>query len=89
LNKSQLSASQFRDLEKVSLIEAQLETYLEARAPTTSDQVHIYDIVAPDLTTAQVFKPESTTAKIFRQSQKSKVKTQTPQLRAGIWVGFP
>jgi hypothetical protein len=53
LNKSQLSASQFRDLEKVSLIEAQLETYLEARAPTTSDQVHIYDIVAPDLTTAQ------------------------------------
>ncbi|HJX36422.1 MAG TPA: peptidylprolyl isomerase [Dehalococcoidales bacterium] len=53
LNKSQLSASQFRELEKVSLIEQQLETYLEARMPTTSDQVHIYDIVAPDLTTAQ------------------------------------
>ena len=53
LNKSQLSAAQFRDLEKVSLIEAQLETYLENRMPTTTDQLHVFDIVAPDLTTAQ------------------------------------
>ena len=53
LNKSQLSATQFRELEKVALIETQLETYLEARMPTTTDQLHVFDIVAPDLTTAQ------------------------------------
>jgi len=53
LNKSQLSANQFRELEKVALIETQLETYLEARMPTTTDQLHVFDIVAPDLTTAQ------------------------------------
>ena len=53
LNKSQLSNAQFRDLEKVNLIENQLTDYLEARMPTTADQVHLYDIVCPDLTTAQ------------------------------------
>jgi len=53
LNKSQLSAAQFRDLEKVTLIEDQLNAYLQARMPTTADQVHLYDIVCPDLTTAQ------------------------------------
>jgi hypothetical protein len=53
LSKSQLSAAQFRDLEKVTLIETQLTAYLQARMPTTTDQVHLYDIVCDDLTTAQ------------------------------------
>ena len=53
LNQSQLSASQFRDLEKITLIEDQLTQYLQARMPTTTDQIHLYDIVVGDLTTAQ------------------------------------
>ncbi|MGA7843316.1 MAG: peptidylprolyl isomerase, partial [Dehalococcoidales bacterium] len=53
LNKSQLSAAQFRDLEKVTLIEDQLNAYLQARMPTTADQVHLYDIVCDNLTDAQ------------------------------------
>jgi hypothetical protein len=53
LNKSQLSASQFRELEKITLIEDQLTQYLRARMPTTTDQIHLWDIEVGDLTTAQ------------------------------------
>ena len=53
LNKSQLSASQFRELEKITLVEDQLTQYLRARMPTTTDQIHLWDILVGDLTTAQ------------------------------------
>jgi hypothetical protein len=89
LNKSQLSASQFRDLEKVSLIEAQLETYLEARAPTTSDQVHIYDIVAPDLTTAQDIQTRINNGEDFQTIAKEQSQDSDTAAKGGDMGWIP
>ena len=89
LNKSQLSASQFRELEKVSLIEAQLETYLEARAPTTSDQVHIYDIVAPDLTTAQDIQTRINNGEDFQTIAKEQSQDSDTAAKGGDMGWIP
>jgi hypothetical protein len=89
LNKSQLSASQFRDLEKVSLIEQQLETYLEARAPTTSDQVHIYDIVAPDLTTAQDIQTRINNGEDFQTIAKEQSQDSDTAAKGGDMGWIP
>jgi hypothetical protein len=89
LNKSQLSSSQFRDLEKVSLIEAQLETYLEARAPTTSDQVHIYDIVAPDLTTAQDIQTRINNGEDFQTIAKEQSQDSDTAAKGGDMGWIP
>ena len=89
LNKSQLSASQFRDLEKVALIEQQLETYLEARAPTTSDQVHIYDIVAPDLTTAQDIQTRINNGEDFQTIAKEQSQDSDTAAKGGDMGWIP
>ena len=89
LNQSQLSASQFRDLEKVSLIEAQLETYLENRMPTTSDQVHIYDIVAPDLTTAQDIQTRINNGEDFQTIAKEQSQDSSTAAKGGDMGWIP
>ena len=52
LDLSQLSESQFRDIVRVQIMASRLNTYLEDRMSTTAEQVHLYDIVLPDSTTA-------------------------------------
>ena len=52
LDQSQLSESQFRDIVRVRIMASRLNTYLVDRMPTTAAQVHLYDIVLPDSTTA-------------------------------------
>jgi parvulin-like peptidyl-prolyl isomerase len=52
LNRSQLSESQFREIVKGIVMTKRLNAYLIDRMPTTSDQVHLYDIVLADSTTA-------------------------------------
>jgi parvulin-like peptidyl-prolyl isomerase len=52
LNRSQLSESQFREIIKDTIMAKRLTAYLEARMPATSEQVHLYDIVLADSTTA-------------------------------------
>ena len=52
LNLSQLPEKDFRNLIRVSLIATRLNQYLEDRMPTTAEQVHLYDIVVNDSTTA-------------------------------------
>ena len=56
LNQSQLSETQFRDVVKSIVLTKRLTTYLAARMPTTTDQVHLYDIVVADSTTANDVK---------------------------------
>ena len=52
LDQSQLSQSQFRDIVRVSIMASRLNTYLEDRMSTTAEQVHLYDILLSDSTTA-------------------------------------
>ena len=52
LNMSQLPEAQFRDLVRVSVISQQLNQYLIDRMPKTTEQVHLWDIILPDSTTA-------------------------------------
>jgi parvulin-like peptidyl-prolyl isomerase len=89
LNKSQLSAAQFRDLEKVSLIETQLETYLEARMPTTTDQLHVYDIVANDLTTAQDIQTRINNGEDFQTIAKEQSQDSNTAAKGGDMGWLP
>jgi hypothetical protein len=52
LNLSQLPEKDFRNLVRVSIMATRLNTYLEDRMATTAEQVHLYDIVVNDSTTA-------------------------------------
>lgn len=56
LNQSQLSETQFRDVVKSIVLTKRLAAYLADRMPTTVDQVHLYDIVVADSTTANDIK---------------------------------
>jgi hypothetical protein len=89
LNKSQLSATQFRELEKVALIETQLETYLEARMPTTTDQLHIYDIVANDLTTAQDIQTRINNGEDFQTIAKEQSQDSNTRAKGGDMGWLP
>jgi PPIC-type PPIASE domain len=89
LNKSQLSAAQFRDLEKVALIETQLETYLEARMPTTTDQLHVYDIVANDLTTAQDIQTRINNGEDFQTIAKEQSQDSNTASKGGDMGWLP
>ena len=89
LNKSQLSATQFRELEKVALIETQLETYLEARMPTTTDQLHVFDIVAPDLTTAQDIQTRINNGEDFQTIAKEQSQDSNTRAKGGDMGWLP
>jgi parvulin-like peptidyl-prolyl isomerase len=52
LNESQLPEDQFRDLIRVSIISQRLNQYLINQMSNTIEQVHLWDIVLPDTTTA-------------------------------------
>ena len=52
LNNTQLSDSEIREMMKVGIMEQRLNTYLSDNMPTTTDQVHLWDIVVSDQTTA-------------------------------------
>ncbi len=52
LNNTQLSDKEIRELIKVGIIEQRLNTYLSDNMPNTADQVHLWDIVVGDQTTA-------------------------------------
>lgn len=52
LDQSKLSVSQFRDIVRVGIMASRLNTYLVNRMSTTAPQVHLYDILLPDSTTA-------------------------------------
>jgi parvulin-like peptidyl-prolyl isomerase len=52
LNNTQLSDEELRELIKVGIMEQRLNTYLADSMPTTADQVHLWDIVVADQTTA-------------------------------------
>jgi parvulin-like peptidyl-prolyl isomerase len=52
INESQLPEDQFRDLIRVSIISQRLNQYLINQMSNTIEQVHLWDIVLPDTTTA-------------------------------------
>ena len=52
MNNTQLSNAELRELVKVNIMEQRLNTYLTNNMPTTADQVHLWDIVVSDGTTA-------------------------------------
>lgn len=52
LNQSQLSEKEFRDLVRISVMGQRLQTYLGDRVPNTAEQVHLYDILLANQTTA-------------------------------------
>ena len=56
LNNTQLSDKEIRELVKVDIMEQRLNTYLTDNMPTTADQVHLWDIVVSDQTTATDIK---------------------------------
>jgi len=56
LNNTQLSDKELRELIKVGIMEQRLNTYLSDNMPTTTDQVHLWDIVVSDETTATDIK---------------------------------
>jgi foldase protein PrsA len=56
MNNSQLSDAELRELVKVDIMEQRLNTYLTNNMPTTADQVHLWDIVVSDQTTATDIK---------------------------------
>jgi foldase protein PrsA len=56
MNNSQLSDAELRELVKVDIMEQRLNTYLTNNMPTTADEVHLWDIVVSDQTTATDIK---------------------------------
>ena len=56
LNQSQLSENEFREMVKVNIMAQRLNTYLADNMPTTAEQVHLWDIVVADQTTAADIK---------------------------------
>ena len=56
LNNTQLSDQELRELIKVGIMEQRLNTYLSDNMLGTADQVHLWDIVVADQTTAADIK---------------------------------
>jgi foldase protein PrsA len=56
LNNTQLTDKELRELMKVGIMEQRLNTYLSDNMSITTDQVHLWDIVVSDQTTAADIK---------------------------------
>ena len=89
LNEAQLPEAQFRDLVRVSIISQRLNQYLVNQMPTSSEQVHLWDIVLPDTTTALDVKSRIEAGEDFSTIAKELSQDSDTQAKGGDMGWIP